>query len=328
MSTLQIMTVQEAKPKKSLASLSVINALAEYQISCEHRLSKITLRNRAYVGKRLSDFFGNKPLGRLTVDNLIAYQKHRLTLGRKQLTINMELALLQSLLRRADLWHRFRLFRPLPLTTPSCARALQSAEIERLYAFANRAPLRSRAGADALILALSTGMRSAEIRFLRWENVSFAHRTLSIRRSKTPAGWRTLALNDTALHVLEDRLTAAVPRGFADPLHFVFPFNHVDPTKPTGSFYSSWDTIRKQAGISARFHDARHTAITMLAESGVPEAVIRAQVGHASQEMLALYTHPRSEAMRQASQLLDYKPPLPTTKEESQNENLSPVKTR
>src|SRR3990170_3964277 len=183
MSTLQIMTVQEAKPKKSLASLSVINALAEYQISCEHRLSKITLRNRAYVGKRLSDFFGNKPLGRLTVDNLIAYHKHRLTLGRKQLTINMELALLQSLLRRADLWHCFRLFRPLPLTTPSCARALQSAEIERLYAFANRAPLCSRAGADALILALSTGMRSAEIRFLRWENVSFAHRTLSIRRS-------------------------------------------------------------------------------------------------------------------------------------------------
>jgi len=35
-----------------------------------------------------------------------------------------------------------------------------------------------------------------------------------------------------------------------------------------------------------RFHDGRHTAITTLAETGLPDWVIQAQVGHVAPEMM------------------------------------------
>jgi integrase len=35
-----------------------------------------------------------------------------------------------------------------------------------------------------------------------------------------------------------------------------------------------------------RFHDGRHTAITTLAEKGLPDWVIQAQLGHLAPEMM------------------------------------------
>jgi len=46
------------------------------------------------------------------------------------------------------------------------------------------------------------------------------------------------------------------------------------------SWRSAWRSLRAAAGLShVRFHDGRHTALTRLAEKGVPDWVIRAQFG-------------------------------------------------
>jgi integrase-like protein len=47
-----------------------------------------------------------------------------------------------------------------------------------------------------------------------------------------------------------------------------------------------------------RFHDGRHTAITTLAEKGLPDWVIQAQVGHVAPEMMKTYSHIRREALK------------------------------
>jgi Phage integrase family len=53
-----------------------------------------------------------------------------------------------------------------------------------------------------------------------------------------------------------------------------------------------------------RFHGGRHTAFTRLAEKGVPDWVIRAQFGHVSPAMMAVYSHVRRKALDEAARAL------------------------
>ena len=74
--------------------------------------------------------------------------------------------------------------------------------------------------------------------------------------------------------------------------------------------FSSWDTawraVRDAAKLPGlRFHDLRHTAITELAEMGVPDSVLKSIAGHITQRMLDHYSHIRMNAKRQALDGLD-----------------------
>jgi len=60
--------------------------------------------------------------------------------------------------------------------------------------------------------------------------------------------------------------------------------------------------VRKAVGIEhRRFHDLRHSYITRAAEAGVPLAVIQAQVGHMSIQMVEHYTHICHAAIHRAA---------------------------
>jgi hypothetical protein len=54
-----------------------------------------------------------------------------------------------------------------------------------------------------------------------------------------------------------------------------------------------------------RFHDGRHTAITTLAEKGLPDWVIQAQMGHVAPEMMKTYSHIRRQALNKAAAALE-----------------------
>jgi len=58
------------------------------------------------------------------------------------------------------------------------------------------------------------------------------------------------------------------------------------------------DGARESRGIS--FHCLRHTAVTLLKEAGVPQAVVQELIGHASEAVNALYTHVGGEALQRA----------------------------
>jgi hypothetical protein len=97
---------------------------------------------------------------------------------------------------------------------------------------------------------------------------------------------------------------------FAEPDHFVFPWHgrnkNLDPSRAMTSWRTAWRNIRKAAGLPrVRFHDGRHTAITTLAEKGLPDWVIQAQVGHVAPEMMKTYSHIRRQALNQAAAALE-----------------------
>jgi integrase len=97
----------------------------------------------------------------------------------------------------------------------------------------------------------------------------------------------------------------------------VFPWHgrqqKIDPTRPMTLWRSAWRSIRCKAARDdagetlypalqdVRFHDLRHTAVTTMAEKGLPEQTIMAQVGHISPQMMKTYSHVRRLALNAAA---------------------------
>ena len=74
----------------------------------------------------------------------------------------------------------------------------------------------------AATLDFFCGMRACEIKALQWKHISWDHKKLAIRRSKTPAGWRDPSLNGPCLDARRELHARAAALGFAEPEHFLF----------------------------------------------------------------------------------------------------------
>ena len=168
-----------------------------------------------------------------------------------------------------------------------------------------------------MLLSTHTGLRNGELRLLRWRQVDFLDRTLTVGKSKTDGGeGRMVPLSETALRSLQD-WRRQFPE--AKPDHFVFPSErygldgedgylqgtHVRPYVPLGSWKVAWKNALKIAKIQCRWHDLRHTFVSRMAESMASDATIMALSGHLSVKMKERYSHVRAEAKRQAIATLD-----------------------
>lgn len=171
-------------------------------------------------------------------------------------------------------------------------------------------------GSNALLaavvtLALNTALRKNEIRTLRWSQIDFEKRTVTVGRAKTQAGsGRVIPLNQPAFEALAKWAGRLVESRGED---YVFPAceaagierkhpdrERIDPSRPIKSWRSAWRAALKRAGLQFRFHDLRHTCITKLAESQASEQTLMAISGHVSRKMIEHYSHIRMEAKRTA----------------------------
>jgi integrase len=253
--------------------------------------------------KPLCAVFGSVKVHRITVDMVRTYMADRKTAHVANKTINLELGVLRSVMKRAKLWHLYAdEIKPLPART-QIGRAMTLDEKLRLAKTAAMKPEWQNARL-AMVLALNTTMRACEIKSLRWYDIDFLAGTVTIRRSKTQAGQRLIPLNEDALSAMRELYGRASAIGGTNPDHCVFPACENErfvATTPQKSWRSAWRSLRKAAGIPAlRFHDLRHHAITELAESQASDATIMAIAGHLSQQMLEHYSHVRLDLKRKA----------------------------
>ena len=184
-------------------------------------------------------------------------------------------------------------------------KAFSVAEKDRMLAAA--AASRSPLILPALALALNAGMRDGEIRHLTWGQVDMDKAVLTVGKSKTAAGeGRTIPLNSEVVSALEKHAQWYTKR-FKElrPEWYLFPFGRgtrMNPARPVTTLKTAWATVRTNADVAGRWHDARHTLITELAESGAGDQTIMDIAGHVSRQMLARYSHIRMEAKRDALQ--------------------------
>lgn len=132
-----------------------------------------------------------------------------------------------------------------------------------------------------VLIALTTGCRSTEIRFAYWDvpaeppkhawSVIDLERSLLIVMDSKNGGRRSLPLVDEVVQHLP-------PRGTG----LVFP----------GSVRKQWERALKDAEVhDFRFHDLRHDAASTLAKHGFSVLEIMAALGHKSPAMASRYSH-------------------------------------
>ena len=147
------------------------------------------------------------------------------------------------------------------------------------------------------------GLRSGEARALMPSDLNLAARTLSVPKSKTPAGLRTVGLDEIAAESLE-RWTRRRPTLGLSGLHPLFcTVIHGEPGRPLGASFlpEAIKRAARQAGIAKRVHahGLRHTFAAEVVREGHALPVISRMLGHAGSQITHRYidhTLGRSEA--------------------------------
>ncbi len=273
-------------------------AAQQWLESREHAVAANTQSVARLALKHLLPFFGPKLLCDIAPQDIADYQRIRQQAGAQGRTVNIEIALLRQVLKAHDLWQPFTGRVRMLRERHDLAKALTpEQECTLLHATAEA----DSACHTATVLALNTAMRRNEIRMVRWRQVDWERRTLTVGRSKTEAGTgRLIPLNAAAFEALV-RWASRFPG--AQPDHYVFPWcenRHLDPSRPTKGWRTAWRHALKRAGFHCRFHDLRVSCITKLAESQASEMTIMAIAGHVSRRMLEHYSRIRTEAKRAA----------------------------
>jgi integrase len=268
----------------------------------------------AYAVGHVQRLLGDRMLVEVGEQTVKEFQDQRLQEKAAPKTINEEVGFLLRLLGDVGdvLRMRLRKKKLLKLKVRNrIGKAYDPAEKGRLLATAKLA--RSPHIFPALMLAMNTGMRGAEMRNLTWGQIDLTKRYLAVGRSKTEAGeGRTIPLN-SALHAALVEYAEWYKERFGEvqPEWYIFPFGKPrpnDPTRPVTTLKTAWRNLRTNANVTGRWHDNRHTLVTDLAEKGASDQTIMDIAGHVSKQMLKHYSHVRMEAKRAALESILDKP--------------------
>lgn len=170
-------------------------------------------------------------------------------------------------------------------------------------------------------IALSVGMRQAEILGLRWRDVDFEEGTISVRRQlqrvdgvqtlrdlKTIESRRTIPMTANTMKALrshqvaqkEERLKAG-GKWQGEHWQLVFMTPHGTPIDDA-NLRKDFRKRLEQAGLEhMRFHDLRHSAASFMAAQGVHVKEAQRILGHAQVvTTMQVYTHAQLDNMREA----------------------------
>jgi integrase len=152
-----------------------------------------------------------------------------------------------------------------------------------------------------VLIVLGTALRRGELLALRWCNVDMLERRLHVRRSwvrnemttpKSRSSRRTVDFGLKTSTAFSDQWQASLYRGPED-LVFCHPDldTPLDPSELTRSYVKP---VLTKAGITKKiqpWHGLRHTALTMDAAVGNPNAYVQAKAGHSQFSITERYVH-------------------------------------
>lgn len=238
----------------------------------------------------LKPFFAGKYLHEITPLDMEKYKRGRQ--GQvSNATVNREVACLKHIFTIAIEWgmvqknpgRKVKLLRE----RNTRLRYLEEKEIRRLHdACAEHLK-------PIVTVALNMGMRKEEILSLKWKDLDYRIRTISILDTKNGES-RELPMNDIVYRTLLAVKKTDSPWVFCKK-----------NGKRYGNVRKAFEGARKRAGITDfRFHDLRHTFASHLVMAGVDLRTVQELLGHKSYEMTLRYAHLSPEHKKAALDIL------------------------
>ncbi len=137
-----------------------------------------------------------------------------------------------------------------------------------------------------VVIALSTGMRQAEIMNLKWQDIDFEREHIILHETKNGER-RSVPLKGKCLELMREYAQRHCQ--FSGLLFPSIKLHH--PQKPIDLRFS-WEQALKAANIKDfRFHDLRHCAASYLLMSGASLGEISIILGHKTLNMVKRYAH-------------------------------------
>jgi integrase len=277
--------------------LTLSAALDRYLAEVTPTKKPSTQRAEQVRAATLRSHFGKYSLAAITAEMVAAFRDKRLTKGKTNNTVRLDLALLGHLFTTAIREWRLGLIQnPVAnIRKPSAGkgrdRRLSGSEEKRLR--------KAVAGYSNPMLgwifeiALETCMRSGEIVGLRLGQVDVARRIVRLADTKNDTA-RTIPMTKAAQAAFIQALANPVRPEGCDLVFFGEPGR--DGVRRPYNFNKAWIEIKSKLGLGDfRFHDLRHEAVSRLVEGGLSDQEVAAISGHKSMQMLRRYTHLRAE---------------------------------
>ena len=175
------------------------------------------------------------------------------------------------------------------------------------------------------LLAVTTGLREGELLGLKWSDLDWITRNLSIQRQlqrlsgqgmvfsepKSASGRRVIALGSATIEKLREHYKRQQWERLAAGDHWVeydliFPTTIGSPSDWRNLVRSFKDVLRTSNLPNIRFHDLRHTAATLMLQQGIHPKVVQERLGH-SQISLTLdtYSHVLPNMQEEAAEKID-----------------------
>jgi integrase len=288
------------------------------------------VRARGYIKKNtelsyrnelraLNLFFAETRLCDIRLDHFTRYQRLRIAgsepfWGRRRpheepgpmpvqpQQVNQELGLLIRILKQVRIWtdEQNRMYEPLIEEIPEIQRALRPDEQQHWLAVARSSP-RWNVVYWYSLLVFDTCMSTNEIRALRLGDINVQQRMITVPRegAKNAHRHRMIPIaSDEAAWALDCLLQRARGMGSCLPQNYLFPLVKCkkapspDRHMTESGIKKLWEEVRQASKLTwFRQYDCRHTAITRLAEAGVPIPTIMKRAGHITPKMTDHYTH-------------------------------------
>ncbi|WP_406306271.1 site-specific integrase [Streptomyces sp. NBC_00885] len=170
-----------------------------------------------------------------------------------------------------------------------------------------------------LLLGLM-GLRPAEVAGLRWSDIDFAASTLSVANTRTmignarvlekdtksEAGERTLPLPEPVrLALLQSQVLHEAEKAAMGSYYLESGYVFVDllgQAMSTRQLREHAYSLMAKVGLrKVRLYDARHSCLTFLANSGIPDHILAAWAGHTNASFTKrVYVHPTAADMGEA----------------------------
>ncbi len=172
-----------------------------------------------------------------------------------------------------------------------------------------------------ILLGLYTGGRMGDLSRLRWGNVDLENGTLTFRPEKTKKSKKEVSL---PLHPALSSFLLSLPsadsesaplfpdlagkkpggaHGLSKSFAKIMAAAGVDSMKVERAFNAKTGGSKRGKGrqLSRRsFHSLRHTAVSLMANAGIPEELRRRVVAHSDGDIHTKYTHHETDTLRAA----------------------------